>query len=255
LVAPTTWAFHFGPGHYRYTIHTDATIALTSDTATQQAPVGTTALYEMTVTPSSDSTLSIAGMVDSFTVSRGMAIPLPAADSMTQTTAAPFSATVTMTGNVLAFQSSARTECDSALSPVVAAARELLVQVPLSFTDSTEWQDSTSTTTCRDGIPVTTSAVHHYRVVGATTFDSTAAVELSRTSTLTIAGSGTPRYRTNGTFQITGTGSATASLYLDSHSGALLGGSATGNADVTVTTARGQLPFHQQVTQTITRVP
>lgn len=172
-----------------------------------------------------------------------------------QLSSVPFSATLTTTGNLLDFQSPTRSGCDSALSPIAATARELLIPVPPSFTDSTAWQDSTSTTICRDGIPVTTVAVHHYRVAGQATFDSTAAVQLTRTSTLTIAGSGTPRYRTDGTFSITGTGTSSGTFYLDPHAGTLLGGSENGDADITVTTAQSTLPFHQRVKQTITRQP
>jgi len=40
-------------------------------------------------------------------------------------------------------------------------------------------------------------------------------------------------------------------LYLDPQSGVFLGGSSTSQADITITTARGQLPFHQEVQEEI----
>jgi len=248
---PTSWAFRYSAGTYRYTVQSSATIELATDTATHKVPVTTTTSYTLTVTPSANGQLAVSGIADSLVVARGAEIPAPQEDSSQGHSPVPFSATITATGDVLGFQGAQALSCDSAMDLRAAEARELFIGVPQSLSDSSQWDDSTSTTSCRGGVPVTTRALHHYQVAGQFSFDGTPAIQLRRTSTISIAGSGTPEHRTNGTFALNGTGTSSATLYLDPQSGVFLGGSSTSRADIIITTARGQLPFHQEVQEEI----
>ena len=248
---PTSWAFRYSPGTYRYRVQSSATIELATDTATHKVPVTTTTSYTLTMLPTAGGQLAVSGIADSLVVARGAEIPAPQEDSSQGHSPVSFTATITATGDVLGFQGVQAPACDSAMDLRATQARELFISVPQSLSDSSQWEDSTSTTSCRGGVPVTSKALHHYQVVGQSSFDGSPAIQLRRISTIRIAGSGTPQHRTNGTFALNGSGTSSAILYLDPQSGVFLGGSSTSQADITITTARGQLPFHQEVQEEI----
>ena len=101
-------------------------------------------------------------------------------------------------------------------------------------------------------MPVTNIAHYHYRVAGTAAYNDTPAIQVFRTSSTTINGSGHPPNRTDGMFSLAGNGTASTTFYLDAASGMLLGATSDGQAQITITTPQGQLPFHQQVHLEIT---
>lgn len=239
--------FRYAPGVYRYRVQSDGLIELASDTATHSVPIRTTTFYTLTLSPNADGLLHMAGVADSFSVSRDEQIPAPQQDSTTPAGPISFAATMTATGHIQDFHGPAATGCDSAIDVFASAARDLIVPVPFTLRDSTEWTDSATTTTCRGGMPVTNVARYQYRVTGTAIYNDTPAIQVLRTSSNTLTGAGHPPNRTDGTFSLTGNGTASTTFYLEPASGLLLGGTGDGQADITITTSQGQLPFHQEV--------
>jgi hypothetical protein len=247
--------FRYAAGTRHYLIRTEGVVELTTDTVSQRMPVSRTASYTLTLLPDTGGVLRMTGTVDSFSVSGDTAIPAPRQDSGAAAAAIAFSETMTPTGELASFQGQVADSCDSATSVLAAAAQELVIPLPPTLADSASWTDSTTVTTCRGGLPVTTIARHQYRVAGQTTYAGVPAIRLLRATSTELSGSGTPPNRTDGTFTLTGRGHSTATLYLDPLSGMFLGGISEGEADITVTAIRDQLPFHQRVRQEIVLQP
>lgn len=244
--------FRYAPGVYRYRVQSDGVIELASDTATHSVPIRTTTFYTLTLSPNADGFLSLAGVADSFSVARDTQIPAPQADSTTPAGPVSFTAMMTATGQVQDFHGPAVAGCDSAIDVFATAARDLIVPVPFALQDSTTWTDSTTTTTCRGGVPVTNIAHYRYHVAGTAAYNDTPAIQVLRTSSMTLSGTGRPPNRTDGTFSLAGNGTVSTTFYLDPVSGTLLGGTSDGQANITITTPQGQLPFHQQMHLEIT---
>ena len=240
-------SFRYTPGTRRYTVHTKATIELASDTAApQRVPVETTTRFTLTLVPRAERALALSGSVDSFTVSRGVGIPEPEAPTEAR---ARFSATLSPTGQVSAFEGPPVEGCDSPIPSLLAQARELLIAVPASLAVGARWRDTTAVGTCRGEIPVTTRAIREYLVEGPDSLAGAPAIRVRRTSTMTLGGSGT---QGGEPVSVAGTGRGITTLYLSPTVGTLLGAAGTSRVTLTVETPRGRIPFRQEAALQIT---
>ncbi|HEX5435667.1 MAG TPA: hypothetical protein VFW98_00805 [Gemmatimonadaceae bacterium] len=66
-----------------------------------------------------------------------------------------------------------------------------------------------------------------------------------------MTGRTTTETSAEGALTLTGSGTSIATFYFEPQSGAMAGAMSAGEADITVTTASGTLPFHQSAEQQI----
>jgi hypothetical protein len=136
--------------------------------------------------------------------------------------------------------------CVAPDAPLIALARDVLVPLPFSVALGHAWQDTVRTTTCRAGIPVTTTAVRSYRVMGPSERDGAQALAVSRATQITMTGQGTPRGQT---VTVVGGGQGAGALFLDVAGGRYLGGVDSSTVELTITNGMQTRRFVQQARQ------
>lgn len=237
-----SWEFRYTPGSRRYRVESEATVQLRSDSSRQEAPIHTTALVTVTTVPSTGDRLSLIATVDSFTMARGDAIPAPDSTAPIPSRAT-LRATISPSGQMEIFADPTAASCDPA-EPLIAIARDLVVPLPPTLAAGGQWSDSTSTTICRGGTPVTTGIVRDYRVEGLEKVNGVSAVRIRRTDTFTLAGAS----MSNGQpVAISGRGAGSSILHFDPAAGAYLGGTTESEAELTVRAGRAESSFLQKV--------
>jgi hypothetical protein len=174
---------------------------------------------------------SVGGAVDSAFVTSRRA----PATSQAVTVAVPFTGTLTTAGVRFAGDSAAPPlRCaPGAADALLGVAREVLFALPPTLAAGSVWQDSSSTTTCRGNVPLTTRSVHEYRVADLAA-DSTGAPReavVERTTRTAIAGQGAGG--SAGT-TVAGTGIARGRLTFDLAAGRYTGGAINSATDLTV---------------------
>ncbi|MDQ3698118.1 MAG: hypothetical protein M3373_08860 [Gemmatimonadota bacterium] len=188
--------------------------------------------------------------MDSFAVAWGDAIPAPDESLPTRAT---LTATITPTGQIALDRAAAvpapgamatPANCDPA-EPLIAAARQLILPLPPMIAIGSRWSDSTSTTVCRGGTPVTTGMVRDYQVEGLETVNGVRAVRISRRDTFTFAGASTAA--PGQPITVSGRGSGAAIMHFDPSGGVYLGGTADSDFELTVRAGRSQTDFRQRV--------
>ncbi len=105
--------------------------------------------------------------------------------------------------------------CTALVRSAFEATRDLWIRWPDSARAGTGWSDSTTTTVCRDGIPLAVTLVRQYRVTQLPE-DPLAPLVVARTSQLSLTGHGALR---GDTTLITGSGTSDAVLYVRPHVG------------------------------------
>jgi hypothetical protein len=142
--------------------------------------------------------------------------------------------------------------CGVGIDPVVASARELVVALPPTLTAGATWRDSATTVTCRGEVPLTTTTVRDYRLVGPTTWNGTPALQIARTTSTSIQGR---EAQGRQTVAVIGSGSSSATLYVDRATAVLLAATGESHSTLTVTTPRGSFPFRQDTRDEIALRP
>jgi hypothetical protein len=260
--AVARWVPRREAGTWRYELRTEATVGLTSDSAAQHVPVASTTLYTITVTPAGDR-FRLAGQVDSTAVQAGSRVPPPQHPDSTRPA---FRAELLPDGTLAALQSTTPAPCAGGTEPVVAAVQSLFVRLPTTLAVGATWQDTVATVTCRGDLPITSTAVRRYRLVGPTTWNGRPALEVERTGTMALASptdtskdTSTTSTSAAGTntnrMSVTGTGTSTTTLQIDPATGLLLSSRGEHHATLTVTAGRSTLPFQQDAIETITLRP
>jgi hypothetical protein len=182
-----------------------------NDSGETAAPVRSVARITLATALLGVDSLAVHARIDSMFIERDSLIPAP--DSAAAPVVASFDAIITPHGEYLAYPAAAANGCDGE-EPLLAAAREMVMDLPDVLAAGTQWSDSTSITICRGGMPVTTGMVRHYQVVGPMWSDDTVAViRLTRESTFTLAGTG--RTARNQIVALTGRGQSRDTLDLD----------------------------------------
>jgi hypothetical protein len=138
--------------------------------------------------------------------------------------------------------------CAAALAAPVALARELLILPPSALAVGTTWSDTTVTMLCRGGVPVTTTAVQRFTVLGSTRIDGDEAVAIERSSESIV--SGTTRLRGR-TVAVSGSGRGRATFYASVERGAILGADGTYEAELTIESGTRRQQFDQATRQRV----
>ncbi|HEX6057414.1 MAG TPA: hypothetical protein VFZ11_00250 [Gemmatimonadaceae bacterium] len=138
--------------------------------------------------------------------------------------------------------------CAAPLSAPVALARDLLLLPPSQLAVGTTWSDSTVTTVCRGEVPVTTTAIRRFTVLGSARVGGGETVAIERTSAITIAGSAQLRGRT---VAVSGTGTGRTTFYASVERGALLGADGSYETDLTIESGTRRQQFTQTASQRV----
>ena len=197
--------------------------------------LATTMVVSLFLADSAD-VLSMTGTIDSLSVTRGARItttdstpPLPI----------PLRGIIDRQGGVIRLGDStaggADSLCTTTLDPLIAATRDLFVRLPERLTSGTTWQDTVQTTSCRGRIPITTTTIATYTVLGEQA-GGRALLAITRSATISLAGGG-QQYGRSATVQGTGTGMGT--LLFDPQTAALVDGQS--QSTMTVTFEAGML--------------
>lgn len=141
--------------------------------------------------------------------------------------------------------------CDAAAA-LATRARDLIPRVPATLAAGATWTDSTTIDGCRGTIPATTHTVSHYTVLGDTTIDGVAALQIHRVDSISANGAGAQGQHR---ITLTATGTASAELYLDPASGHFLGVDETQETAVDVSTSGRTERFLQHVHERATLAP
>jgi hypothetical protein len=129
--------------------------------------------------------------------------------------------------------------CPSPHAGALAVARQYLVSVPRTLAPGAAWTDTTSTTSCRGDIPVTTVSVRHFTVAlehpsAPAPSSAPPVILVSHLSTVTMHGEITHRGRA---VTLTGSGSRHFDDRYDAFTGLLLSRAATTDNDITLAVA------------------
>lgn len=193
--------------------------------------------------------LMVAGTIDSLRVERG-------ARTITADTVVSLpvglQGTLDRQGGVLELQSAVPTDsaCGTSLDPVIAMTRDLFVRLPNRLTSGMTWEDTTRSTSCRGRIPVTTTTISTYSVLGEQASEQQRLLAIGRTTLLHMEGSGLQFGRAA---TVSGSGSGNGTFLIDPENAELVEGRS--ESTVTVTFEAGMLrqTFTQQGTQEIRR--
>jgi hypothetical protein len=239
-------SFHYGEGESAYLLQTRSTIRVTGDTTAGEDTLTTTIRVHYTLDPDGAVVRQLTGTIDSVAVRSGGHIPAPldsaplpvAFDGVLQggrVTLAPIPvmppATPMAPTPVEPVQPG---ECSPAAA-LVASARVLFPSFPLPLGDGARWTDPVTTTSCRGGVRLTTSAVHHYTVEGAASYAGLPSRRVDRVSELTLSGEGRQARERVTT---SGSGTERTVFHLDPAAGRILYGTSETTLDLTFTAGR-----------------
>jgi hypothetical protein len=245
---PAPHPFAYAPGTYRYEVRTDAVI--TADGEERVDTVTTRALVTYRITRGDSGTITVAGTVDTFTVTSSRT---PAVSPVS--TDVPFTMTAFLDGRLEGASAiDSLAVCATPVSAVVTAGRELLTALPVALSPAAEWTDSTTTVTCRGALPLVARSVRQSRAAWVSVPADWArrtgdlAFEVTRTTTTTISGQGRAAGRQ---VSLGGGGQGSSVLYVDPELGVLLGGTGNGSTKVVVDAGSQRREFIQTVHQQV----
>jgi hypothetical protein len=229
---------------FQYEIRTEATIRLDTDTARQERPVEQALLYTVQLAPQGQS-LRITSVVDSLSSREQHTLASPDSAAFRN----PWHGVVTTLGRVSPTQpdtGACRPDRQVPLQPI----HEILISHPETMTAGTQWKDTTTTLTCRGNVAVSTTSINSYHVDGADNHRGTPTLRITRSSELSIRGSGRESGRS---VSLAGGGGGTTTLHLDQTSGMVISSNGETRSVITIRTLTGEIPFRQQVRQEVSR--
>lgn len=245
--SPGRWTLEREPGTARYLIRNSATIALAGDT-TPPDSLATTLIVSVILSGARDG-LTVAGTIDSLRVERGARI---ATSDTTLSLPIGLQGVLDRQGGVVELRSTVATDstCGTSLDPVIAMTRDVFVRLPSRLTSGMTWEDTTRSTSCRGRIPVATTTIATYSVLGEQATERQRMLAVRRTTVLRMEGSGDQVGRAA---TVNGSGSGSGTFLIDPESAELVEGRS--ESTITVTFEAGMLrqTFTQQGTQEIRR--
>ena len=235
----------YSSGSPTYLVTTTASVRTDADTAAVVGDTVQTTFIAHLLLERAGSRLFVSGTIDSFTVrGSGRLASSPPAGPVR------FHGEGTTFGELTTFVPDLPASCDSPAEALVATARDLIVPLPDRVTPGSVWRDTVSTTVCRGGVALTTTAVRQYEARGLAPYAGEQALELARTTELTVTGSGAPYGQS---VSVAGQGSGTTTLFVDPGGGGLLGSTGETTATLTFTGPRGTTTFAQTTRQQVER--
>lgn len=133
-------------------------------------------------------------------------------------------------------------DCSTQVSVALSTIQRSLILIPIQLQRGQSWMDSTSTATCSGSIPVTLTALRHYRVVGETTDGARRGLLLERVDKTSSVGEGTEGQHR---IQLRTEGTGNMELLIDPQTGGLLKATGANTTLATVTTSGRSQRFTQ----------
>ena len=248
---PAPHPFVYAPGTYRYEVRNDAVITLAGDARVDT--VSSRAIVTLRISRGDSATLTIAGTVDTFTVT-GSRVP----GGSPPVIGVPFGILSLPDGRVRdtitagAGVADSIGVCATPVSAIVATGKELFAALPIPLAPAAEWTDSATTVTCRAALPVIARSIRQSRAAWAVVpadwsrHTGDVAFEVARTTTTMISGQGRAAGRQ---VDLGGSGEGSSLLYIDPELGVLLGGIGNGSTKIVLDAGSQRQEFIQAVHQ------
>ncbi|HEU4628570.1 MAG TPA: hypothetical protein VFS08_02465 [Gemmatimonadaceae bacterium] len=240
VIPETAPTFRYAAGESAYLLETRAVIEVAGDTTAGQDTLTRTlrVRYEL---DGDGLARQLTGVIDSLAVTSGGRVPAPADSARLpvrfegvlqdgRVTLAPIPVLPPPTPMApTPTEPVPPGEC-SPEATLVGAARALFPSFPLPLGEGARWSDTVVTTTCRAGVRLTTTTVHHYTVDGATTYAGRPSRRVDVVSDITVSGEGR-----QGREHVTTSGSGTERgvLHVDPAAGRILYGTSETTLDLT----------------------
>lgn len=130
-------------------------------------------------------------------------------------------------------------------------ALQLFPKIPSNLHSEMTWTDSSTVNSCSSTIPVELDVLTRYRVIGDTTYNGNAALQIEKTATFSAHGEGNQAQHR---ILLSASGTEIGTLYVDPNAGQLLGSATIQNAKIDITTSGRVSHFTQQTTETAIRL-
>jgi hypothetical protein len=154
-----------------------------------------------------------------------------------------FGGTVSSAGLVQVTLPPSSSACPSNSSAIVFSSRDLWLRPPDLLRPGTIWSDSSTSITCRDGVPLRMVVRRVYRVEGAASYGGAPTVTVTRTQRLEITGLGS---QWGETVRVSGTGTGEMTLSLSARTGVIIHAVGHSTLDLTFTGSRRTQRVQQQ---------
>lgn len=242
--APPAASFAYAPGERQLLFESRATVRVASDTAAATDTVVTRIHATLRMAPGA-ARRALTGTLDSATVSA-----IGAAAVATPPLAAPIEFHGTVEGGTVrvAIPSDAATDCSSPAGAFLAVARDLLPSLPARLVPGASWSETVTTTSCRGGVVLTTTADHRYVVQDSIALDGRSAVRIARATTYRVTGAGA---QAGVPVQVQGDGTGEGELRVDVSAGELLTTTARSTLRLTFSGAGRTQSVVQEGVQTV----
>lgn len=237
--APTSWTFGFEPGTVAYRISRTAVIEGGADSSRRE--ISTNSTYEsITIQPTGD-TLGFTAVIDTFATTTQGAI------ESAQSAPLPLQLSGVLVGDSLVIAGDSLSEkCSPVSTALVTDVYNLLPRLPDSISSASSWNDSTNLVGCQGSIPTRSQLVHHYKVLGDSTYGGIPVLLLQRTDTIHAEGEGAQQQHR---IKIDATGTGIAIYYIDTNAGKVLHLTASQDLDLSVKASGRTSHFRQNVKQ------
>jgi len=163
-----------------------------------------------------------------------------------------FSGQISDTGLTLKLPAT-QSECSSPLVSILGEIRPVITTHPKTLSPGSVWTDSVSAFSCSGaGIPTTLKVIRSYRVLGEAIYSQTQVVVLERREATSFNGTGSEQQHQ---VEVTGVGTGTSRIYLDSTTGDAIAVESTQKIDTAVKSSGRLQRFVQDISQKIKLVP
>ena len=238
--AKDRWTIIPASTRHRFTSVISTSIELQETTGIQRDSLTSSFTYSLG-TQRSGETISYSATVESMSLRGGNRIT-PSVSTLTS----PFSFSGQIEKSRISIDSTFADCSNDALASVQVVQRALLVTPPVLHKDMT-WSDSVSSAVCSGSIPVITTAIRNYRVIGETP----QGILIERHDRTTATGEGSQGQHL---IRLKTEGSGTTQITIDSETGELIQATAASSTTAMITASGREQRFVQTVRERINRI-
>ena len=249
LSSTTSWIISPTRERQRYRSITSTLLELADTTGITRDSVTTTTDFSLSVARDQEP-LTYSAIVESMSARGGFRA------GITTTTELPFAFTAHVErGRIIVDSPSGQTsqsytDCSrDALSTTAVIQRAVIILLPLTLRKDMTWTDSTTASICSGFIPVTSTTIRHYRVMGEVA-GSVSGILLERQDRTTLSGEGSQGQHR---IRLKSDGAGTTQLFIDLRTGAMIESNGIHTASVIVTASGRDQKFTQRTREQILR--
>jgi hypothetical protein len=141
--------------------------------------------------------------------------------------------------------------CDDTALPALPAVGRALVLSPIELRQGARWIDSSYVSACAGPIPITITTARTYQVLGEGRLGTASTILVARQTRTRFTGEGAQEQHWT---KVSGEGSGSARLHLETATGALLDATGEDTTAVTITASGRQQHFSQLVRERLSRL-